>query len=113
MNRSRGEISKSKRNRDYPFQVVILFTSWHRQNLHAYIADRNRLGGYRLASSVRHDLTLFHVDHFPSRAAQSEFIALWGGLAHDPADKNSRPWESYFEQDHAPQNGLRDASGAG
>lgn len=98
MSRSRGEPSKTLINKEYPFQVVLYMTDWHRTNLVKMLNDRERLGGYRLWSSVRRDITLFEIAMFQTEDGQQEFIRLYGGKAHNPHDKSSKPWETYFEK---------------
>ncbi len=43
--RSRGEPPKTLVNKQYPFQVVLFLTEWHRTNLVQMLDDRERLGG--------------------------------------------------------------------
>lgn len=96
--RSRGEPPKTLINKEYPFQVVLFLTEWHRTNLVQMLDDRERLGGYRLWSSARHNITLFSVAMFRTEEGQQEFIQLYGGVPYDPADKKSKPWETYFDR---------------
>ena len=96
--RSRGEPPKTLINKEYPFQVVIYLTPWHRTNLIQMLTDRARLGGYRLWGSKRHGLIGFDVAHFLTKEGQQEFIRLYGGVPYDPKDKKSKPWETYFEK---------------
>lgn len=98
MSRSRGQPSKTLINKEYPFQVVILLTEWHRMHLVQMLTDRERLGGYRLWGGAQHNLTGFSIARFNTREGQKEFIRLYGGKPHDPADKSSKPWETYFEK---------------
>ena len=62
------------------------------------LKDRERLGGYHLWSGVRHDLKSFEIAMFQSEEGQKEIIHLYGGKAHNPHDKSSKPWETYFEK---------------
>jgi hypothetical protein len=62
------------------------------------LTDRERLGGYRLWGGAQHNLTGFSIARFNTREGQKEFIRLYGGKPHDPADKSSKPWETYFEK---------------
>lgn len=100
MSRSRGDSPKTVINREYPFQVVLYLTDWHRENLLQLIEDRQRLGGYRLDGSTYHEGYHFSIVRLPTRESQEEFIRMYGGVPYDPADKKSKPWEIYF--DHAP-----------
>lgn len=98
MSRSRGEPPKTLINKEYPFQVVLFLTEWHRTNLVRMLNDRERLGGYRLWGGAQHNLAEFNIARFATRAGQDEFMRLYGGKPHDPADKSSKPWETYFEK---------------
>lgn len=96
--RSRGEPPKTLINKEYPFQVVLYLTDWHRTNLVQMLNDRERLGGYPLWRSVYHDKKDFSAAMFQTEEGQQEFIRLYGGKAHNPHDKSSKPWETYFEK---------------
>lgn len=61
------------------------------------IADRERLGGYRLDGHVHYAGVDFALLQFPTDEARTEFMAIYGGAKHDPSDKASQPWISYFE----------------
>jgi len=60
--------------------------------------DRTRLGGYHLWGGARHDIKYFEIAMFKTEDGQLEFIRLYGGVTHDPRDKKSKPWETYFEK---------------
>ncbi|TCQ78012.1 hypothetical protein EDF68_10886 [Ochrobactrum sp. BH3] len=98
MTRSRGAECLTVINMNYPYQVVIHLTQWHRTNLIQLLTDRGRLGGYRLWAGKQHGLNSFSVAHFPTKEGQQEFIQLYGGVPYDPTDKKSKPWETYFEK---------------
>ncbi|MDR6432051.1 hypothetical protein [Brucella pseudogrignonensis] len=98
MIRSRGEPPKTLINKEYPFQVVLFMTDWHRTNLIPMLNDRTRLGGYRLWNTTLHDIKYFEIAMFKTEQGQQEFIRLYGGVSHDPWDNKSKPWETYFEK---------------
>ncbi|WP_245419980.1 hypothetical protein [Phyllobacterium salinisoli] len=84
-------------NEKYPFQVVLYLTDWHRTNLAQLIADRDRLGGYRLDGTAYYNGCHFTIVRLPTEESRAEFMRLYSGVPFDPSDKKSRPWESYFD----------------